>query len=179
MGLRVFAAAAAAVLAAWGLAAPNSRAAEDYEGLPPGVGRDAVYFTCTACHSVKQVVQQRLSRESWDEVLATMVESNGMHPLRPWARTLVINYLATHFGEGEEDWEGLPPGLGREEVFYNCQACHSLMLVKQQGLNREDWDETLTWMIEEQGMAEVSADEHDRIVDYLATYYGRDRAATP
>ncbi len=53
------------------------------------------------------------------------------------------------------------------------------MLVKQQGLSREDWDETLIWMIEEQGMAEVSAEEHDLIVGYLATYYGRDRAATP
>ena len=32
-----------------------------------------------------------------------MVEESGMHPLSPWARTRVVNYLATHFGEDAEE----------------------------------------------------------------------------
>jgi cytochrome c len=69
----------------------------------------------------------------------------------------------------------VPPGAGREEVFYLCQACHSLAIVKQQGLNRESWDETLTWMVEEQEMPEMEPEERTLIVEYLATYYSQKR----
>jgi cytochrome c len=102
-----------------------------------------------------------------------MVEKNGMHPMRPWARTRVLNYLATHFGaDDEEDWDGLPPGKGREDVYYSCQACHSLAIVKQQGLSREWWDDTLTWMVEEQSMPELDEEDRALVLDYLATHYG-------
>ncbi len=73
----------------------------------------------------------------------------------------------------EQDWQGLPAGPGREEVFYSCNACHSLKLVTQQGMSRERWDETLEWMVEEQGMAEIEDPVmRDRILDYLSTYFG-------
>jgi cytochrome c len=167
----------AGALIGWGSSASPAQAAEDYEGLPEGLGREAVYFNCTACHSIRQVTQQNLSRESWDEVIELMVETNGMHPLQPWARTMVLNYLASHYGEEDEDWQGLPPGAGREEVFYLCQACHSLALVKQQGLSRDSWEETLDWMVEEQAMPEPEPEERALLLDYLALYYGIDRAA--
>ena len=69
---------------------------------------------------------------------------------------------------------GLPAGAGREEVFYYCQACHSLAIVKQQGLDRASWDETLVWMVEEQEMEPLEAEELDLVLDYLARHYGRD-----
>jgi cytochrome c len=148
---------------------------EEFEGLPEGFGREAVYFNCTACHSIKQVDQQRMTREDWDKLLDVMVETNGMHPLQPWARTRILNYLATHFGpEDEEDWDGLPPGEGRELVFYTCQACHSLAIVKQQGLSREFWDDTLTWMVEEQAMPELDEEDRTLVLDYLAANFGPD-----
>ncbi len=77
----------------------------------------------------------------------------------------------------EQDWQGLPPGRGREEVFYACAACHSLMLVTQQGLNRERWEESLDWMIAKQAMPEIAPQDRKLIVDYLARFYGEDRKA--
>lgn len=148
--------------------------AADYGGLPDDLGRDAVYFNCTACHSLKQFTQQRLPREEWDALLDWMVEKNGMHPMEPWARTLVLNYLTTHYGLEEDGWQGLPAAPGRELVFGICQACHSLAIVKQQGLDRDSWDETLEWMVEEQGMPPLDAENRDLVLDYLATYYGRE-----
>lgn len=72
-----------------------------------------------------------------------------------------------------EKWQGLPPGPGREEVFYRCKACHSLMIVKQQGLDRETWDESLEWMVDEQGMTPIEdAAIRDRVLDYLSTHFG-------
>ena len=71
-----------------------------------------------------------------------------------------------------EDYGGLPEGPGREEVFYSCQACHSLAIVKQQGLDRETWDEALVWMVEEQEMEPLEPEDRNLILDYLATHYG-------
>jgi cytochrome c len=172
------------LLAGWGTLSPAASAAEhtstatelaeDYGGLPEGPGRAAVYFNCTACHSLNQFTQQRMSREEWDQLLDWMVEKNKMHPMEPWARRQVLNYLATHFAIEEEDWQELPAGSGREEVFYQCQACHSLAIVKQQGLGRESWDETLVWMVEEQEMEPLDPEARTLVLDYLALHYGLD-----
>ncbi|MGD2140125.1 MAG: cytochrome c family protein [Burkholderiales bacterium] len=77
--------------------------------------------------------------------------------------------------EDPDKWQGLPPGPGREDVFYRCKACHSLMIVKQQGLNRASWDESLEWMVEEQGMTPIEDEAtRNRVLDYLSTHFGRD-----
>jgi len=70
------------------------------------------------------------------------------------------------------DW---PAGPGREVTGYTCNACHSLAIVKQQGLSRETWDELLDWMVEEQGMAEPPADQRALMLDYLAAHFGIER----
>jgi cytochrome c len=74
-----------------------------------------------------------------------------------------------------EKWQGLPAGSGREDVFYRCKACHSLMIVKQQGLDRDSWDELLVWMVDENGMPPIDDEAtRNRVLDYLTTHYGRD-----
>lgn len=65
-------------------------------GLPPDTGRDEVEAYCGACHSLKLVVQQGLSRTDWEEVLVWMVEEHEMAPLEPVEHELVIDYLAKH-----------------------------------------------------------------------------------
>lgn len=72
-------------------------------------------------------------------------------------------------------WDGLVPGPGRDEVFYLCKTCHSLMIVKQQGLSRSAWDETLTWMVQEQGMRPIESEAaRERLLVYLSTHFGTD-----
>ena len=47
------------------------------------------------------------------------------------------------------------------------------MIVKQQGLSRAAWDESLDWMVEEQGMPPIEEDVvRNRILDYLASHFG-------
>lgn len=143
-----------------------------FGGLPEGEGRDAVYFTCRACHALEQFTDRRLSREDWDSLLNEMVSNHGMASPEPWAQTLMLNYLEAKFGP-ERNWQGLPSGPGREEVFHSCNACHSLRIVTQQGMSRSRWDATLDWMVEEQGMTEISDQAtRDRILDYLSTHFG-------
>ncbi len=65
-------------------------------GLPPDAGREEVEIYCGACHSLRLVAQQGLSRSDWDEVLDWMVEEQAMEELEPPERELILDYLARH-----------------------------------------------------------------------------------
>jgi hypothetical protein len=73
-----------------------------------------------------------------------------------------------------DEFGGLPKGPGREEVCILCDSCHSILLVLQQRLDRETWEEVLVWMVEEQVMPEPEPDERARILDYLSIYFSPD-----
>ena len=75
------------------------------------------------------------------------------------------------FQPSEERPEDLPEGPGREETFYACTACHNFKLVAAQGLNRAQWDESLTWMTSRHNMADIQGPDRDLILDYLAKHY--------
>ncbi|MBT6032195.1 MAG: hypothetical protein HOH19_06440 [Kordiimonadaceae bacterium] len=64
--------------------------------LPQGEGREEVFYLCSACHSIKTVVQQRLSRDMWDKTLDYMVSDQGMPELETEERAQILNYLSTH-----------------------------------------------------------------------------------
>jgi len=91
----------AVVFCLWlvGQSVPGSAAEADelvVLGLPPDTGRDKVEIYCGACHSLKLVVQQGLSRRDWDELLVYMIEEHEMEPLETDDRKLVLDYLAKH-----------------------------------------------------------------------------------
>ena len=91
---------------------------------------------------------------------------------------------ATGDGDGaaasaEQDFGQLVDEPGVEATYYACTACHSEMIVAQQGKTREGWDKLLVWMVEEQGMSELPEDERDEILDYLAAHYNTDRPNFP
>ena len=79
--------------------------------------------------------------------------------------------------DGEFGVLHLAPGV--EDTYYACTACHSEMIVAQQGLTRAGWDELLDWMVEEQGMPELDSEERTTILDYLAAHYNEDRPNFP
>ena len=68
----------------------------------------------------------------------------------------------------EENVENLPALPGRDETFGLCAACHAYRIVSNQGLSRERWDETLTWMTERHNMPPLEGDDRKVILDYLA-----------
>ncbi len=76
---------------------PGSADAEDdFGGLPPGPGQEETFYACGACHSVRLVIQQGLSRERWDETLVWMVQEQEMERLEPDERKLILDYLSTY-----------------------------------------------------------------------------------
>lgn len=68
---------------------------------------------------------------------------------------------------------------GAQKVFTYCSACHSERIVTQQGLSKADWGELLEWMIDEQGMDEITEPDYSTVINYLSTHYGIDRPNFP
>jgi cytochrome c len=99
----------------------------------------------------------------------------------PAERANLVAYLETLDAEGgsapaaasQDFGPGWPAGTGQAETGTQCNACHSLAIVKQQRLSRERWDKLLVWMVAEQGMPEPSVELRDLMLGYLAQHFGR------
>ncbi|MDA0665078.1 MAG: hypothetical protein O3B08_19890 [Proteobacteria bacterium] len=94
----------------------------------------------------------------------------------PAAQILHPAAEATASGE-EDEYQGLPPGAGRDETLGICGACHSMKLVTQQGLSRSTWIEVFEYMVDEHEMPELEPEDHTLILNYLSKFYGPDRRA--
>lgn len=75
------------------------------------------------------------------------------------------------FTPRDETPEQFPGGAGRDETFYACTACHGFQIVAQQGMNRRQWDDSLTWMTEKHGMPPLEGDDRKVVLDYLETTF--------
>ncbi|MDE0173513.1 MAG: hypothetical protein OXM60_08745 [Defluviicoccus sp.] len=98
-------------------------------------------------------------------------------PRRAWLAAVAAAVCLSGTVSADDDYEGLPPGEGRDEVLGLCGACHSMKLVAQQGLSRSTWEEVLVLMVEEHEMAELEPEDERLVLDYLAKFYGPDRLA--
>jgi hypothetical protein len=74
---------------------------EDPSVLPSGDGQEEVFYACTACHSTAIIRRSRFSRDRWDELMTWMTEVHGMNALEGEERTLIVGYLAQHFGPAQ------------------------------------------------------------------------------
>lgn len=104
------AAVAAAAALVVGAAAMGSRAGDGYFGLPEAAGREEVVTHCGACHSVMLVAQQALTRADWADVMAEMVEDQGMEPPGAEDGALILDYLAEHVGRDDRRRSPREPG---------------------------------------------------------------------
>lgn len=88
-------------LAALRAPAPAAPAATDtdetFQGLPVSAGVEDTFYSCSGCHSMELVTQQRLTRQRWDRLLDWMVAEQGMPPLDDAQRDLILSYLDRHF----------------------------------------------------------------------------------
>ncbi len=76
---------------------------------------------------------------------------------------------------GHPDYENLPDAAGVEDTYYQCVACHSTAIIKQQRLTDARWDYLWGWMVEEQGMPEAEPETRETILDYLKTHFSSER----
>lgn len=75
------------------------------------------------------------------------------------------------FRPTEETPDALPDGNGRDEAFYLCTGCHGTALIKAQGMGRQQWDDTVSWMVEKHKMPELGPATRGLVLDYLAAAF--------
>jgi len=66
----------------------------------------------------------------------------------------------------------LPEGPNQTVVEETCTPCHSAAIILQNRMNRKRWDETITWMQDEQGLMDLPLNTRNQILDYLETVRG-------
>ena len=69
----------------------------------------------------------------------------------------------------------LPDGPGAEETYYQCTACHSTAIIRQQRVTDARWDYLWQWMVDAQGMVEPDAETKDVILAYLKQQFSSER----
>jgi hypothetical protein len=100
-------------------------------------------------------------------------ESLWLSAVSAFATAILVATMAfaQTFTPRDESPEELPAGPGRDETFYACTACHNFKLVAQQGMNRRQWDESLSWMTEKHGMPPLEGEDRRIVLDYLEKTY--------
>lgn len=73
--------------------------------------------------------------------------------------------------------DSLPPGPGMEETMKGCGGCHGIGQVITERRSAAEWADTVTAMIT--NGAPVADNEFDKVVGYLATYFGTNPPPAP
>ncbi len=76
---------------------------------------------------------------------------------------------------GDPELGDLPRGAGAEDTYYQCVACHSTAIIRQQRLTDARWDYLWGWMVEEQGMQEAEPEIRESVLAYLKTHFSSER----
>jgi hypothetical protein len=71
----------------------------------------------------------------------------------------------------------LPPGPGMEQTMKGCGGCHGIGQILTEKRSAEEWANTVTMMIT--NGAPVEEADFDKVVTYLATYFGTGPAPAP
>ena len=79
-------------------ASQTSSAPKKLTALPDDIGKAEVVQNCTACHTDKLIIQNRMPAKKWDETITWMQEKQNMWALKPEARKKIVAYLGKHFG---------------------------------------------------------------------------------
>lgn len=78
---------------------------------------------------------------------------------------------AGHLRAARREREEYPAGAGREQTFNFCTECHGFKIVAQQGMTRQQWDESLVWMGVRHRMPKLEGNERKAVLDYLTASF--------
>lgn len=87
------------------------------------------------------------------------------------AMALAVATGTTRAQSADDKPELYPDAPHREQTFYACTACHSFKIVAAQGMTRQTWAETMTWMTAKHNLPKLDDKELDNVLDYLAVAF--------
>ena len=123
----------------------------------PDKGEQIQNGSCmTACHDLRLIQTQALDKDGWTKTVAAMIEKGAM--VKAADVPFLVDFLVKNHGP-------LPDGAGKTILLNTCTLCHDLGRVRRQGGTREDWDDTLSAMLNEGAM--LSEQDYPVLLSYL------------
>lgn len=86
--------------------------------------------------------------------------------------SLTLSVAAVAKDQEIDPQSGLIKAPGWELVNYQCNACHTTSIIPQNPGNKEEWRATIQWMVDTQGLWDLS-DTWEPVLTYLSTNYGK------
>ena len=65
--------------------------------LPKGPGKQEFINRCSGCHSIEKVISHQKPFENWNAVILWMQKMQGMRPIPPGEKNLIISYLEENY----------------------------------------------------------------------------------
>jgi cytochrome c5 len=127
-------------------------------GQEPDKGEQIQNGSCgTTCHDLRPIQTQALDKDGWTKIVSAMVDKGAQ--VKPDEVPVLVAYLVKSHGP-------LPDGAGKLILLNTCTLCHELDRVMRQGGTREEWEETLSAMLNEGAM--LSEQDFPVLLAYLA-----------
>lgn len=120
-------------------------------------GEQLLSGSCLSCHDLRPVEVQALDKDAWTEMVNAMVEKGAR--VDKADLPVLVDYLVQNHGP-------LPDGAGKKILLNTCTLCHDLKRVLRNGGTRENWEDTLSAMLNEGAM--LSDEDFPVLLDYLA-----------
>ena len=119
-------------------------------------GEQLLNGSCIRCHDLRPIEIQALDKDAWTEVVNAMNEKGAQ--VEKSDVPVLVDYLVQNHGP-------LPDGAGKKILLNSCTFCHDLKRVLRHGATREEWEDTLSAMLNEGAM--LSDEDLPVLLTYL------------
>jgi cytochrome c5 len=112
---------------------------------------------CLSCHDLRPIQTASYDKAGWTMVVDSMVQKGA--DVKAADKAPLVDFLTRNHGP-------LPEGPGKDILLNTCTLCHDLGRVRIHRVSREEWEETLSTMLNEGAM--LSDQDFPVLLNYLA-----------
>src|SRR5262252_9491996 len=112
---------------------------------------------CLSCHDLRPIQTAAYDKAGWTMAVDSMIEKGA--EVKAADKPVLIDFLTRNHGP-------LPDGPGKDILLNTCTVCHDLGRVRIHTVSREEWEETLSAMLNEGAM--LSDQDFPVLLNYLA-----------
>lgn len=135
---------------------PYERRGRAVDAQPSDKGEQIQNVSCANCHDLRPIQIQALDSEGWMGVVTAMIDRGA--EVKAEDIPILVEFLVANHGP-------LPDGAGKRVLLNTCTVCHDLKRVKQTAAGKEEWEQTLSQMLNEGAM--LSDQDFPVLLNYL------------
>jgi cytochrome c5 len=161
IGFILSTAAATALLTFAGATSAQDSAPGQKPAVQEPTGQQLLEKSCQGCHDLRPIQISAMDAKGWTDTIAAMID-NGAE-LDEKHTPILVRYLVLNHGP-------VPDGPGKAILLNTCTMCHDLGRIKSAHRSTEEWEETLSSMLNEG--APLSDEQFPIIHEYLSEHFG-------